>query len=389
MGGNHIIYGGCEMKILFLSHTYWDSVFRVGSHQLANVYLKNGHEVYYISTPLSFFHCFGKLRGNKHIIKRFHTRKAKKENGLFTYIPFKIIPFKNIYFFRNKKNAITNDLIFMYSFNKIKRKYDIDNFDLVLIDSPHLAFILNNIKYKKCIYRITDFYSMMEKKYFKEVEEVEKYIIENKADYIIATSLPIKSYFDKKYNIECKLFENGVDILNFDRKVEKPQEYIGRKHIVVYVGSLDKRFNWDYLLYSVINNPNINFFIIGPNDKKIQMNYSNLFLLGSRNYEDVPKYLKYADVAILPLTKSIENNGRSPMKLYEYGICGLPVITNYSEEVARRNLSFVFLTKNNKEFSDKIKEIIFDSNIESIRLQAYKDSKKHDWTEIANAILNI
>lgn len=64
------------MKILFLSHTYWDSKFRVGSHQLANQYLKNGHEVYYISSPLSFFHL---LKNDYDIKKRFKTRFPRKK----------------------------------------------------------------------------------------------------------------------------------------------------------------------------------------------------------------------------------------------------------------------------------------------------------------------
>lgn len=372
------------MKILFLSHTYWDSYFMVGSHQLAKQYLNQGYDVFYISTPLSFFHF---IKKSDDVKNRLKTMKPKKKGHLFTYIPFRIIPFKNFVFFRNIKNATKCSVFFKHSFNKISKKYLPDRFDLVLIDTPSLTFLLKLISYDKIYYRITDFYSNMDGRYFKEIEDIESILINDLSIPVIATSSPIKEYYDNKYNINSFLFENGVNLehfLNFDRNVF-PIEYSNRKKIV-YIGALDQRFDWNLVYKVVARFKNVDVYIIGPTDKTSSID--NLHILGGRLYEDIPAYLLHADIGIMPFIKSRENEGRSPMKIYEYGICGLPTVVMETTEIKKRNHEFIFISKNYDEFICNI-EYCLNHDMSNIQSNAKKEALKHSWKTIAKNILKL
>ena len=278
-------------------------------------------------------------------------------------------------------------MIFRRKFIKISKKFFPDEFDIVLIDTPHLAFMLKLINYNKVFYRITDFYAYMNGKYFKEIENVEAYIIKELSIPVITTSNPIKEYYDSKYSINSFLLENGVDIGHFQckKKWKRPIEYSDKK-IIVYVGALDQRFDWN-LVYEISKSfIETDIYIIGPTEHPKEVN--NLHIIGSRAYEEIPSYLFYADLGILPFVKSHENEGRSPMKIYEYGICGLPTVATTTAELKRRNNSFVFLSNDTEEFLNNI-DYCLNNSMTVIKQNAKKESMTHGWDIIAKKILEL
>src|SRR5690606_32434335 len=56
-----------------------------------------------------------------------------------------------------------------------------------------------------------------------------------------------------------------------------------------------------------------------------------------------------ADIAILPMNAHPSNEGRSPMKIYEYLAAGLPVVARGAAELARRGIPGVFLYEDGGE----------------------------------------
>jgi glycosyltransferase involved in cell wall biosynthesis len=83
----------------------------------------------------------------------------------------------------------------------------------------------------------------------------------------------------------------------------------------------------------------------------------NIHYLGRRSYEDVPAYLQHSDFAIMPLAAVAANEGRSPMKIFEFGASGLPVIASTSAELRRRALPFVHLAESADEFSTLCRQV--------------------------------
>ncbi len=111
----------------------------------------------------------------------------------------------------------------------------------------------------------------------------------------------------------------------------------------VYVGALDERFDFRAIQALALARPQWSIVLIGPRggNQLWAAKLANVYFLGARPYEKIPGYLHHSSVALLPLSDHPANAGRSPMKIYEYGAAGLPVITVDTAELTRRNLQFV------------------------------------------------
>ena len=105
------------------------------------------------------------------------------------------------------------------------------------------------------------------------------------------------------------------------------------------------------------------------NLSKVEVNKPNVINIFVP-YEEMPKYLCAADLALIWREKSITNKVASPVKFSEYIACGLPVITNNSIDLVSD-----FLLKNNTG-------LIIDS-IDSINDQLIQNLKKMSRIEIS------
>lgn len=325
------------MNILFLSHTYWDSLYRVGSHHLAENLAKAGHQVLYVSAPISLLHYlkYAKLR---HRIERAGTLQTVMTN-LQALIPRTLIP----------SGLLVNegfDAAFLGrgAIASTLRKLNIDCFDLVLIDDPKLTGLLRHIPHKQLIYRPTDIYSEMGLKNWRKLES---YLLA-RCHGIVATSGPVLSFLNTTFGADkpSLVLINGVDFDLFSQSRECPQEYAGNlRKKCVYVGALDFRFDFDALAHAARVRTDIDFYIIGVVSAESAAQFvsqSNVKFLGSKPYAEIPAYLQHADVGLLLLRPTSANMGRSPMKLYEYLASGIPVVALKTDELKRRQQQRVY-----------------------------------------------
>ncbi len=78
--------------------------------------------------------------------------------------------------------------------------------------------------------------------------------------------------------------------------------------------------------------------IIGPfHQKNLFSGIENIYLLGPRPYSEIPAYLQWADVGLIPFSTDMRYkklvDGINPIKLYEYFAAGLPVISSAWVEI--------------------------------------------------------
>ena len=205
---------------------------------------------------------------------------------------------------------------------------------------------------------------------------------------IIVTSSPSKIMVRNRWKRESFLIENGVDLNLIENKnLEYPNEFEVNKKKVIYVGAFDKdRFDWQLLIEVANLCLEVNFYLIGPynkfNSRKIP---DNIFMLGPKKYEDLPIYYKNSDIGILPLKKGGANEGRSPMKLYEYGIFKLPVVSTFTEELKTRGHEFLLLSNNASEFSKNIYKAL--NNKLKLGEIAYSISIQNSWKQKTHELL--
>ncbi len=103
----------------------------------------------------------------------------------------------------------------------------------------------------------------------------------------------------------------------------------------------------------------IDFYLIGPINKDLGIlnDSKNVHILGKKNYKEIPNYIYYSDVALIPFEVNELTNSVSPIKLYEYMSLGLNVVSTNLKEVKYIN-SPAYIADSYEKFVNYIKQAI-------------------------------
>lgn len=314
------------MNVLLLSHTTTASSFVVGSHH----YLRELNRVHdcralHISSPDYPFSSLWRKQ------PRPRDPLDPKVYGIF---PLGRLPILD---------AVSNILLLRQIGSEIYRR-NISSLDFILVDQPSFADVAIKLAHKhssKLIYRPTDVYlDLIGKRIFPH----EMKILEH-ADGIAATSNVVLEQILEKYPVTPSkrvVIENGYDATRFRRLTNAHRNTSPKR--LVYVGSLDSRFDFDAIRELSSSDASLTIDLYGPLTREataIQWT-PNIALKGAIDHASVPSVLSNYDAALLPMKNSRANEGRSPMKLYEYLACGLPVLTRATDSLRRSGLDNVY-----------------------------------------------
>jgi glycosyltransferase involved in cell wall biosynthesis len=177
---------------------------------------------------------------------------------------------------------------------------------------------------------------------------------------------------------------NGVNFTHFaDDHRPSPAEYAHiPRPIAVYVGALDFWFDFNLLETVARRLPEVSFVLIGPDDlaRTKLSGLPNLYLLGRRNYAEIPAYLAHADVGLMPFNASQYPalvNSVHPLKLYEYLACGLPVVATDWEELRHLD-SPASLCRTADEFAQAIAQSVCQPGHSADRINFARNA---DWSQ--------
>ncbi len=133
---------------------------------------------------------------------------------------------------------------------------------------------------------------------------------------------------------------NGVDFDHFSAPDLLPPDdetfaaiRAAGKPIAGYYGAVASWFDYDGLMAVATQRPDWNFVLIGVRfddslDKTKLLQCPNVYFLGPRPYQTLPRYLRCFDVAMIPFVINDITLATSPLKLYEYFAGGRAVITS-------------------------------------------------------------
>lgn len=371
------------MKIVFLSHASLFNGFVVGSHQIAKAFINSGHKVLHISSPVSLIHLFlGKDRRNKLFYALKNNRKTVTNFGFVDYIPISITPLGYSKLLDIINNFIINIQIKNFAnYNEINTS----DVDLCLIDQPFFYHSLFLFKNAKKVYRPTDLYVDMGGSRFSLPEA--KCL--NLVSKVVATSDAVAVSISKQSNKPICVIRNGVDYDLFDVIPCK-----NRNLSCIYVGAIDFRFDLELMVSLAKKFPNIVFNNYGP----ISINVTdckspNLFFHGSIGYSTIPSVLVENTFSIIPMNHHPANDGRSPMKLYEFSAAGLPVfcpLTASINEPDEMHGIYLYLRDGDivSEF-DKFIKLYSNFDYKLAKSIAYKNSWQQKSVQILNFIYDV
>lgn len=144
------------------------------------------------------------------------------------------------------------------------------------------------------------------------------------------------------------------------------QKDIGFPRLGFY-GVLDERFNIDLLREIAFKKPEWNFIIIGPVVKispEELPKAGNIHYLGSKDYSELPDYIRHWDVAMNMFALNESTKFISPTKTPEYLCAGLPVISTSITDVVHPygDLELVEIADDADTFISKAEELLTQKN---------------------------
>jgi glycosyltransferase involved in cell wall biosynthesis len=202
---------------------------------------------------------------------------------------------------------------------------------------------------------------------------------------------------------------NGVDLDEF--KIDKTREELREeldlpldKKIIMYVGHL---YGWKgvdtvvRVAELMKDDSGTIFVLIGGTDEDIlkyekifkDKKLSNIKLLGRKKKNIVPKFLKSADILLLPNTPvSVESvKYTSPIKMFEYMASGVPIIASdlpSIREVLNDENAVLVEPDSASEITGQIKMLLEnEQGYERIKIKSLKDVVEYSWSKRSRNII--
>lgn len=327
-----------KKNIICISSIDWDFIWQ-GHQEIMSVLAKEGNRVLFIENTgvrVPTIKDFPRLWKRFLNWKRGFRGIRKESDTLYIYSPL-VLPFPY------SKIAVKINRYIMLSV--IKRWMKVLEFHNPIVWSflpTALALdLLNEIEPIIFIYYcIDDFVSSS--RGARKIKKAEEKIIK-RADLIFTTSHNLKNKCSR-INKNTHLFPFGVSIDHYNEArgahIDKPVDMRGitAHPIVGYVGGIHKWVDLD-LLKKIALSYHGSIVLVGPLqvDLSALKGIKNIYILGKKEKEELPNYVKFFDVGIIPYLKTTYTNNVYPTKINEYLAMGKPVISTKIPEVVALN----------------------------------------------------
>lgn len=285
------IFKNSRQVFIFASVPFYDVGGGQRSAQLANTFNIMGYEVYYI---------FG-----------FDSSESKRED---MYIP-------------------TTKHVHVDQYSVSELDADIRENAVLIFEIPYSKFIpyleFANAHGYTAVYEHIDNWDSSLGCLFYNRADFESFVQD--AKYITVTARILGEKIKEAGRSDFLYSANAVDSLLFEpsRTYDKPKDLVIGKRTLLYFGSLwGEWFDWELLIY-VAEHCDCEINLIGdyePIIDKVKTMPHNIHMLGIKKHADLPAYLSYSDIALLPFKNSVIGKYVSPLKMFEYLAMNKPVL---------------------------------------------------------------
>lgn len=209
---------------------------------------------------------------------------------------------------------------------------------------------------------------------------------------IICTATKLYNNIPKENSKE--LITNGVDYEHFKYKnYELPDDLKNirenHNHLICYYGALASWFDYD-LVSQIAKDKNLGIVLIGQDydntlGESIILENDNVYYLGRKKYEDLPKYGCNCDLFIIPFIINDITESTSPVKLFEYMAQEKPIVTTALPEC--KKYKSVLYSENHQDFINNIYKAIELINDEEYKKLLVSEAKDNTWVEKAKKMI--
>lgn len=396
-----------DYDIVMLALPRWDGLYSSTAYSLARAMSKYTR-VFYIDNPFTFKDYLSR-RNSPQLLRRKRALLDGQDQftvpdpafpNLVAVTPKLVLPINwmsagAIYDTFSKQN----DRIVFKTIEALLQEYDVKRFVFINSFNPLFGRFFSWTRYKPAltIYHCVDDISKSE--YIsKHGTRLESEAVK-KADLTLTTSMELKRLKEKdSFNVyyhpnaaNVELFQQTLTKV-FDKPAEMNKVPEGRK-IILYMGNICHRLDYELLKKIALRDKETYLVMVGPqsndNYRKAGLHeLGNVIFTGTKKLEELPAYVQYSDLCIIPflcntLTKSIY-----PLKINEYLSAGKPVITtNFSEDIANFG-EIAYVSHNHDEFLSNIeKGLQNDSKEQAMKRMAFASG--NNWDARAGQLVDI
>jgi glycosyltransferase involved in cell wall biosynthesis len=380
--------------VFFCLSRYDDTISFVGSSFAKELARKN--RVFFIERPFTYSKS---LAGNKEAGSKRAALWKKGGTGYLQGIdvpekmqyivppqmlPVNFLPHGNLY------NALSgwNDRKIFNVLRKVIKENDVKSFIFINCFNP---FYINefpaDIKpYMKVYYCVDDISQVA---FTRKHGSVREETMIRHYDACLVTGLELKR-LKSTLNPRTYYLPNACDFAHFNKAatlaLEMPAELVGfkGKKLIGFTGSIEYRTNFELLKRMIGYHADRIFVFIGPvlAHEIHQLGIDalpNVIFTGPRPVADLPSYLRYMDVLMIPYQLSVLTKSIYPLKLNEYLAAGKPVVSTCFSEDIRMFSDVVYLADSPEDFIRLI-DVAIAENSEIRTGQRVRRASENTWT---------
>ncbi|WP_192349423.1 glycosyltransferase [Algoriphagus sp. Y33] len=386
-----------KLPIVIISMSRWDSPISSASWSLAKEFGKH-NRVYYVDYPYTFSEWF---RGRKLPAIQMRRRALLRGNSqvrtIYEYTdgivkaitPTLVFP---VNWLRKGwgYNLLSdiNDRILAKAIRKTLGEENVGQY--LFLNSFNPTYLANYKKYLNpilAIYQSRDAIGAINaytRKHgaYREIQAIRSY------DMAIATSQNLSKDLTQSSGKTVSIFPNGGDTELFkstwQTAGEIPDELAHiRTPIIGYTGNICQRIDYVLLKKIAEAHPDKTLVLVGPREDKIYTDINldripNLLFTGPRKLEELPRYLRYFDCAIIPFLINEFTRSIYPLKINEYLAAGRAVVTtDFSPDIIDFS-EHIYLATDHRKFLKLIDRAI-ESNSSSVCRERYDVAKSNSW----------
>jgi glycosyltransferase involved in cell wall biosynthesis len=358
------------VDLLCISHLRWDFVWQRPQHLLSR--LGKAYRVIFVEEPIASISA-----------QTPHLDIRQEDNNVTIIRLIQPVEVERWIGHNDPLTASTYQLLLL----DYLRQAGIDN-PLLWLYTPMAWHFAETIPHRFLIYDVMDELSAF-KGAPAHLREFEQKAL-SQADIVFTGGV---SLFESKrfQNKDTFLFPSGVEIEHFAQaaqrgKFPKPVDLAAiSSPILGYYGVIDERMDLPLLTYLAEAHPDWHIVLIGPvvkiNPKDLPQ-APNLHYPGMKSYQELPAYLAYFDVALVPFAINEATRYLSPTKTLEYMAARKPIVSTPIKDIATLYGGVVAIAGTPEAFVEAVEAAL--QSDPDVRLELEQALlAQHTWDDIA------
>lgn len=380
-------------QIVCISYQYWDDPWYRKQHFMYR-FVQKGYKVAYIEPSFSMVRRPESYKKEYAINRYFKVIVQQINKNLFIIKPPRYLPY-----WTKPYISKFNFLYLSIQVSFILKKLGFKEY-ILWIYRPECANALRIFKYRKLIFDITDdlaAYGYNNRSKYLYKRKCMEYLTKQ-SDLVFVTASTLFEKF-KKFSSNIYLVSNGYDSTLFTERNAFPIPLDMKEiptPIIGFVGTIFSFLDFELIKYIVKNNQDKSFVFIGNYEFNIKRewlslveNYKNIFWLGKKKKEEIPKYISEFNVCINPFKIDEVSKSVSPLKVFEYLAMKKPVVSVRMESLEKEKVApYIYFASSHKDFNKELNIALKEKDRFEKKLD-YEKIKGYSWDNLFRKVLEL